>query len=115
MLRNQPSLSDVWDEVYELLNNKRVLAFNHVADKRMLLQTLDKQGLEHPNIYWECIMKAYKQYRGGGPINLTAACTEMDVTPGTHDAMDDAIAAARLMHRIARKYKFSLFHPDTHE
>lgn len=105
MLYRQPSLSDIWHEVYPLLHERNVLAFNHVADQRMIAQSYSKQQLSEPNINWHCIMRAYKAYRGVPSANLTQACLDMDVIPGTHDALDDTIAAARLVHRMARKYK----------
>lgn len=105
-LVNAPTLADVWHGVKPLLHTKNVLAFNFASDKRMLEQTLRKQALDIPEINWYCIMKAYKNYTLSSAVtNLTAACKEMNVKAGTHDAVDDALAAARLVHRIAQQYK----------
>lgn len=105
-LVGQPTLVDVYDEVYGILHGKKVAAFNHVADKRMMEQTFNKHALDKPDIQWYCIMKAYKNYTQSSAVtNLTSACQEMNVKAGTHDALDDALAAARLVYRIAQEYK----------
>ncbi len=103
---SQPVISDVWDELYELLNGKNVLAYNHSADRRMIEQTLNKHALPKPEINWFCIMKAYKNFTQSPSVtNLTSACYHMNVKAGTHDALDDALASARLVHRMAQEYK----------
>lgn len=105
-LYSAPRLSDVWDDIYDLLHNKNVLAYNYSADKRMLFQTVRKHSLEVPDINWHCVMNAYKQFTGRAKsVNLTRACEEMDVKSGGHDALGDALAAARIVHRIAQNYK----------
>jgi DNA polymerase III epsilon subunit-like protein len=106
MLHNQPTIADVYEEIYELLHQKKVAAYNHAADKRMLEQTFYKYSLDKPEINWYCIMKAYKNFTQSSSVtNLTAACKEMNVKAGTHAALDDALAAARLIFRISQEYK----------
>jgi DNA polymerase III epsilon subunit-like protein len=105
-LVGQPTLSDVHSEVYSILHGKKVAAFNHTSDKRMLDQTFNKYELDKPEINWYCIMKAYKNYTQSPTVtNLTAACQEMNIKAGTHEALDDALAAARLIFRISQEYK----------
>jgi len=105
-LTNAPQLPEVWDKVYPLLHNNHVLAYNHSSDKRMLIQTVNKHSLDVPEIRWDCIMKAYKKFTlRSANTNLTQACAEMKVKAGTHDALDDALAAARIMYRIEQNYK----------
>jgi DNA polymerase III epsilon subunit-like protein len=101
-LINAPQLPDVYDEIYNLLNENEVLAYNHSADKRMINQTIKKYDLEMPDIYWHCIMKAFKKFTlRSENTNLTQACAEMKVKAGTHDALEDALAACRIVYRIA--------------
>lgn len=105
-LDSAPQLKYVWHKIFPILHNKNVLAYNFSSDKRMIEQTLRKHSLEVPNIEWHCIMKAYKNYSQSSAVtNLTAACKEMNAKAGTHDALDDALAAARLVHRISQEYK----------
>lgn len=105
-LVGQPTIVDVYDEVYDLLHGKMVAAFNHTSDKRMMEQTFNKHSLDKPDINWYCIMKAYKNFTQSSAVtNLTSACQEMNVKAGTHDALDDALAAARLIFRISQEYK----------
>ena len=106
MLQDSPMLKDLYPEVYEILHNQTVLAFNYSADKRMIEQTMRKQSLIMPKINWHCIMKAYKHFSQNGSVtNLTAACKEVNVKAGNHDAVEDALAAARVVHRISQRYK----------
>lgn len=105
-LANAPQLPDVWDKVYPLLHENVVLAYNFSSDKRMLHQTIEKHSLDIPDISWQCIMKAYKKFTlRSANTNLTQACAEMKVKAGTHDALDDALAAARIVYRIEQNYK----------
>lgn len=105
-LAHAPQLPDIWNDVYNLLHNNEVLAYNHVSDKRMIVQTANKYKLDIPDIKWHCIMKAYKKFTlRSANTNLTQACAEMKVKAGTHEALDDALAAARLVYRIEQNYR----------
>lgn len=101
-----PHISDVYEEFYELTHNRNVLAYNHTADKRMIEQTLNKNSLDIPEANWYCVMKQFKNYTQSTAVtNLTSACQLMNVKAGTHDALDDALATARLVFRISQEYK----------
>lgn len=108
-LIGQPTIVDVWEELYELLHEKNVLAFNHSADKRMIDQTLDKHALDKPSINWYCIMGLFKRYsKRKTNTNLTKVCKEFNVKAGNHNALEDALAAARVVHRISQGYKLQI-------
>lgn len=104
-LISAPTLSQMWDKIYPLLHNNDVLAYNYSADKRMLFQTARKYNLDIPEVSWHCIMNAFKKFTlRTAATNLTAACAEMKVKAGAHDALDDALAAARIVYRIEKNY-----------
>jgi len=107
-LTHAPQLPDVWNKIYPLLHNNEVLAYNFSSDERMLRQTVNKHSLDVPDISWYCIMNAYKKFTlRTANTNLTQACLEMKVKAGTHDALDDALAAARIVYRIEQNYKIT--------
>lgn len=109
MLADSPTFAEVWGSIEPLLMDNDVLAYNYSSDFRMLAQSASKYGLVLPNIRWHCIMKQYKRYSNrSSNTNLTTACEEMSVKAGNHDALDDALAAARIVFRMAQNYKKSL-------
>jgi DNA polymerase-3 subunit epsilon len=99
MLHDAPTIQDIWDELYRLLVNNHIIAYNESADRRMLMQTLDNWSIEKPEIEWHCAMKRYKEF-SGKTVPLTVACQEMNVKAGNHDAVGDALATARLIYRM---------------
>jgi DNA polymerase III epsilon subunit-like protein len=102
---NSPTILDVWEELSYILKNKDVLAYNFSADKRFLEQTLTKHRLGLPTINWHCVMNAYKRFQNYSKVvKLETACREMNVKAGTHDALSDALATARILYRIAQDY-----------
>lgn len=104
-LKSAPSIQEQWHKIYPLLHNNDVLAYNISADRRMLSQTIKKYNLQVPYINWHCIMNAYKGFMVRSTVtNLTTACGEMNVKAGEHDALGDALAATRLVYRIAHNY-----------
>lgn len=104
-LKTAPHISNVYDELYELTHNRNVLAYNHTSDKRMIEQTLRKNSLTVPDINWYCVMKQFKNFTKAPAVtNLTAACYAVNVKAGNHDALADALATARVVHRISQNY-----------
>lgn len=105
-LVNAPRITDIYDEYYALTHQRNVLAYNHSADKRMIEQTLRKNSLDIPESIWYCVMKQFKNFTQDTAVtNLTSACQAMNVKAGTHAALDDALATARLVFRISQEYK----------
>lgn len=105
-LKTAPRFPVVWEMLHTLLDGKNVLAFNHSSDKRMLEQTTSKYRLDFPSVSWYCVMKAYKQFTMRSQnTGLSQACLELNVKAGNHDAVEDALAAARVVHRIAQNYQ----------
>ena len=79
------------------------MAYNAAFDKKSLQATIQFWGNDLPESNWQCIMQAYKRYRGyDKPVKLAKACQEMNVRAGTHRAKEDALAAARVLYRMAQ-------------
>lgn len=112
-LVDEPILTDIWDDIAPILAEFPVFAYNHTADKRFIKQSVDAYSIELPDIKWQCIMKAYSEYtnRPHG-INLTQACRELDIEAGSHTAVSDALAAARVLYRMWQKYIPDIYTDD---
>lgn len=101
-LAGKPLLADMWMDLYPLLDGATCIAWNASFDSRLLIQTVRKYSLDEPRIEWICVMTLYKQFRQL-PKNckLEDACRAMKVKPGNHRAVNDALAAARVLYRMA--------------
>ena len=101
-LKGLPKFTDYWNELYNLLDNVPVLAFNSLFDKRVLQQTCERYSLKNPNAFYECIMKMYGKFVGRrAGLSLAAVCEELQIPGGTHRAKEDAIAAAGIVQKLA--------------
>jgi DNA polymerase-3 subunit epsilon len=102
-LRNKPRIGDFWDRLNEILDGATVGAWNSPYDSRMLGQTFRKYALPEPGAEWVCLMALYRQFKGL-PKNckLEDACQAMGVRRGSHRAVTDALAAARVLYKIAK-------------
>ena len=101
-LLDKPPIADRWSEIYNSLHGATVLAWNSVQDARFLTQTCNRYRLTAPKINWVCAMKLYSQFKGlARGCKLSEACEAMNVKKGTHRAVADALAAARILYRIA--------------
>lgn len=101
-LRNNPTVMQKWDEVLSLLNNQIVMAWNAPQDRRFIASTCARYGLAEPDATWECAMALYRQFKGlSKNCTLTDACEAMRVKTGNHRAVTDALAAARVLYRMA--------------
>ncbi len=104
-LINAPSFSQVCEEVFPIIQNKNIFAYNTSYDKRIFLGFAAKLELEIPDANWHCLMQMYKQYKNAKKVcSLTQACEELNVQSGTHRAKSDALAAARVLYRMYQQY-----------
>jgi DNA polymerase III epsilon subunit-like protein len=105
-LADAPTLDEIWSDIQTHTHQNTVVAYNISADKRMIKQTADKYELEMPEIEWYCLMKGYQRYMQRSAVcKLSQACLEMNAKGGDHSAVADALATARLIHRIAKEYQ----------
>jgi len=101
-----PRIRDLWDALFPLLDCSTALAWNSSYDSRLLNQTISRYSLREPRVEWVCVMALYKQFRRL-PKNpkLEDACAAMGVRRDTaHRAKADALAAARVLYRIAEAH-----------
>lgn len=100
-LSGMSRFADEYDSIRNALSSKVTLTYNSAFDKRMLDQTCEMYGLPKINTEWNCIMQMYSKYFGiSKKVKLRDACANFNVAPGNHDAVEDALAAARVLYRM---------------
>lgn len=104
-LKLAPKFHDLWFQIEPILKHRTVLAFNAAFDRRILESAIKSYNFSVPEINWLCLMNLYKEYKAENYFtNLAAACQELNVKSGNHRAKEDALAAARVLYRMAQGY-----------
>lgn len=104
-LRDAPEFADQAESLRALLQGKLLLAWNAAFDQRLMEQTFRAFNKPIPDVRWACAMTIYQRVKGlKKPPSLTNACTETGVKPGSHRALTDAVAAARVFWKLAHVY-----------
>lgn len=97
---NAPRFQDCWDEIKRITQDVYVLAWGVSFDRRMMGQM---GGAVVDTWQWECLMRAYQKWRGlATPCKLGVACEALGVRTGVHRAKSDALAAARVLFKMAQ-------------
>lgn len=100
-----PRLGDVFEELFNILDGATIIAYNASFDERLMRQTFEKHQLPTPDMTFVCAMHEYKRYTYRPKVtSLTTACAELNAAPGTHRALTDALAANRVVYRMAQSY-----------
>lgn len=101
-LRNEPRFDSRWPEFRALLNGAVVVGWNVAYDRQMLEATCNKYSLEMPAVEWVDLMPLYRDFRRAEKnCKLSDACAELGVRAGDHSAKADALAAARVLFKMA--------------
>ena len=104
------SFADLWPSIQKLLIGKRVITYNAQFDRNAFIFTSKRHNIEMHDMNWECLMKAYAQYRNesnqyGLPKwhKLNEACRQQGIEIiQSHRALGDAWAAYELMKSLAK-------------
>ena len=90
MTESAPVFPDVWDEIYPLIEGKRLVAHNASFDINCLHQTLEFYNRPIPKIEYDCTFS-----RTG--YKLTDICDAYEIELNNHhDATCDAVACAKV-------------------
>ena len=91
---DKPTFPEIWEKIYPIIENKKLVAHNADFDINCLHQTLDYYNIEIPNFDCDCT------YRKTGQ-NLNDACASFNISlDNHHDACCDAEACARLYLKV---------------
>ncbi len=94
MTFEKPSFPEIWNKIYPIIENKKLVAHNAEFDINCLHQTLNYYNLEIPNFDCDCTLKMTGQA-------LNEACASFDVSlENHHDAGCDAEACANLYIKV---------------
>jgi DNA polymerase-3 subunit epsilon len=94
MTFDKPFFPEVWNKIYPIIENKKLVAHNAEFDINCLHQTLNYYNLEIPNFDCDCTFKKTGQA-------LNEACASFDVSiENHHDAGCDAEACANLYIKV---------------
>lgn len=101
-LKGAPRFFEKWDELHYVLKDRPVIAYNSAFDKRIINQSCTRYDILKPDLNWHCLMSKFKEHVGF-KTNQTDACEMLNVKAGTHRALDDALAAARILWMLAHR------------
>ena len=107
-LNNKPTFSEQWENIKQALKGKIIVTYNRDFDKRIMLQTCQKQGIDTKEVdkLFEtsiCAMQSYTEYKGHyKATKLNEALSEVGVVKvQTHRAVDDCFDTLRLIEKCA--------------
>ncbi len=114
MVRDAPAFPEIYDELWTVLADRAIVAYNAKFDRQMLNQTCAAYGLKKfPAQPWHCAMLRFAEYYGEWNVawqafrwqRLSDACAFLDI-PSTdaHSALGDARMTLRLVQRMAELY-----------
>ncbi|QHI69210.1 3'-5' exonuclease [Tichowtungia aerotolerans] len=96
---NAPTFADLYPEIRQRLQNRKLVAHNESFDRSVLRRTMEHYGLNYEELglkeRWECTMRIYKA-KGFVPYKLNACCERLGIALQHHEALSDAIGCAHL-------------------
>ncbi len=99
---HEPFFPEIWDRIYPLIKDKKLVAHNASFDKSCLNQTLKFYNLDIPDFNFDCTYKRTK-------LKLNIACDHFNIPLGRHhDAGFDAEACAKIYLKLLEE-NISLF------
>ena len=108
MVRDKPTIHEIWDDVRHYVQNKLVVAHNASFDVGALRKTLDGCGIELPTFKYICTVKlsqiAYPELPSHKLINLGDS---LGINFSHHTACDDAYACAEVLLHILRDFNIN--------
>ncbi|MEG1993587.1 MAG: 3'-5' exonuclease, partial [Oscillospiraceae bacterium] len=107
-LDNKPTFSEQWKNIKQALEGKIIVTYNRDFDKRIMLQTCQKQGIDTKEIdkLFEnsiCAMQSYTEYKGHyKATKLNQALTDVGITKvQSHRAVDDCFDTLNIIEKCA--------------
>lgn len=104
MIKDSPKFTEVWDKIQKKIGDKIIIASNSDFDERMVCYGLVKNGKDAPDNLWTCLQKLYCKYSGqkASKIKTETMARQLGIEPGTHRALTDAQAQAKILKAMAK-------------
>jgi DNA polymerase III epsilon subunit family exonuclease len=104
MISASPSFKNVWKDIKAIIENKIVVASNSDFDEKMVCYGALKNGLTPPQNTWVCLQRLYCKYAGikATKIKTEKMARQLGIEPGTHRALVDAQAQAKILKAMAK-------------
>ena len=94
MTKDRPTFPAIWENIYPIIENKKLVAHSAEFDINCLRQTLDYYNIEIPNFKYDCTFKKTGQ-------KLDEACASFNISlDNHHNAGCDAEACAKLYIKV---------------
>lgn len=107
--KDQPTLPDVWQEIFSTLNNNIVIAHNAFDfDMKAFYQSAKEYELKLPNITWLDTKYQIAKAEPNTNTSLKAQCTKYGFYDGDnhHNALADARMLVKLVKELWRQPKY---------
>lgn len=104
MTENEPTFSDLWNEIKPFIDNHKLVAHNASFDFSALRYVLDSYQIDYPTLDYYCSMQLSKKvFPGLVNYQLPTVCKNVGISDlKHHDAESDAVACANVMIEICK-------------
>lgn len=105
MVAEAPRFWEVYNELYQKLEGRLIIAYGAAFDARMIRQTCELYDLKDVSCRWGCAMQMYQDHIGQDKrIKLSVAAEQCRVNPlgNAHRARVDAETMWRIVSTVAR-------------
>jgi len=111
MTEDQPTFKELWNEIKPFFENQKIVAHNASFDMSALRYVLDAYNIPYPEIDYYCTMLISKKiYPGLINYQLPTVCKHLEIEDLTHhNAVSDALAAAKIMINILKHNNINSF------
>lgn len=104
MLEGSPRFEEAWEKIQKKIGDKIIIASNSDFDEKMVCYGAVKRDLNPPDNLWTCLQKLYCKYSGqkASKIKTEKMARQLGIEPGTHRALTDAQAQAKILKAMAK-------------
>lgn len=97
MVKNEPSLKELWPEIKPLLANKLVFAHNAAFDIRVLKNSLECMPIELNTSYACTVILSRRVWQNLPNHKLGTMSSYLNIKFKHHNAIEDAVACAQIV------------------
>lgn len=103
-----PTMTNVWNEVKNIIEDKLVFFVNGAKDIDMLIKRLEVDYLEMPNLQYASLISICKRtWKNISKYNMSTITSELNITSKHYNSMDDAISMGIIINKSLEIHKVS--------